>query len=420
MDDRYLLVNHVAVGPGSAPGRIRIGDLWLEDLKAQAKAIANAGLKLRVACPLYENFKAADGGSFNAVDIDPAEYGFEHAPLPFYNSSKLYVQVRRELAAALELAMTDAAVVQMDYGGYPVPLGSVAWPIAGKLDKRRIWLFDGGDPFPQWRVAAKNIRNPIKRWGRQLQIKMFEGFCHRAIAQANLVFAHNNSVVERFRPEWNEKHCHRFERSFVTEQLVVSKEQLTQRRAQLLKRDQPLRLVAAGRQIAIKGTDHLLRAMRAAIDRGAKLHLDVIGDGDELENYKALAGSLRLGEHVRFLGSVPYGKPLFDLWDQEQVMVVTNLTAEFSRNLLLSMARGLPLIMYSNPGDASLEAKGLTIAVPIGDEQKLADALVDAHRDREKLAAIAEKAREHAAGNTLDACHRKRATLAAALLNGSH
>ena len=72
--------------------------------------------------------------------------------------------------------------------------------------------------------------------------------------------------------------------------------------------------------------------------------------------------------------------------------------------------------MYSNPGDASLAAKGLTITVPIGDEKKLAEALVEADHDREKLALIAAKAREHAAGNTLDACHRKRATLAAALL----
>src|SRR5439155_22265522 len=155
-----------------------------------------------------------------------------------------------------------------------------------------------------------------------------------------------------------------------------------------------------------------LRAMRSAIDNGAKLHLDVIGDGDELENYKALSTKLGLDAHVRFLGSVPYGKPLFDLWDQEQVMAVTNLTAEFSRNLLLAMARGLPLIMYSNPGDASLAAKGLTITVPIGDEKKLADALVEADRDSEKLAVIAEKAREHVATNTLDACHRQRATLA--------
>jgi len=98
-------------------------------------------------------------------------------------------------------------------------------------------------------------------------------------------------------------------------------------------------------------------------------------------------------------------------------MAVTNLTAEFSRNLLLAMARGLPLIMYSNPGDASLAAKGLTITVPIGDEKKLADALVAADRDREKLADVARKAREHAASNTLDACHHKRATLAEAVVS---
>ena len=24
----------------------------------------------------------------------------------------------------------------------------IAWPIAGELKKKRIWVFDGGDPFP--------------------------------------------------------------------------------------------------------------------------------------------------------------------------------------------------------------------------------------------------------------------------------
>ena len=35
----YLLINHVAVGPGSAPHRLQIGDLWREDLRVQADAI---------------------------------------------------------------------------------------------------------------------------------------------------------------------------------------------------------------------------------------------------------------------------------------------------------------------------------------------------------------------------------------------
>src|SRR5204863_4142078 len=112
---------------------------------------------------------------------------------------------------------------------------------------------------------------------------------------------------------------------------------------------------------------------RQAIDRGAKLELNVMGDGDDLPRFKALAGELRLGDAVRFSGTVPYGKPLFDAWANSHVMVITNLTAEISRNVLLAMARGLPLIMYANPGtDALVRSSGAGAIVPTGDENALA------------------------------------------------
>ena len=70
--------------------------------------------------------------------------------------------------------------------------------------------------------------------------------------------------------------------------------------------------------------------------------------GDLLGGRQLLGGNaaeLNLNDVVRFSGTVPYGKPLFDAWADANVMVITNLTAEISRNVLLGMARGLPLIV---------------------------------------------------------------------------
>jgi len=96
----------------------------------------------------------------------------------------------------------------------------------------------------------------------------------------------------------------------------------------------------------------------------------------------------------------------------------SRVTAEaISRNVLLAMARGLPLVMYSNPGtDELIHQSGAGILVPTGDVDALSRALEQAAGDREALAAMCAAGVSAARKNTLDATHRRRAELAAALL----
>jgi glycosyltransferase involved in cell wall biosynthesis len=416
----YLLVNHVPFGLGPSPGTFAVGDLWLEDLRAQATAIRAAGFALRVATPCVQTLTPGAGGSFNTVTVTPADHGFEYVPLPHYKSLKAYVSVRGDLRARLRAAIAPADVVQAGYGGHPVPLGAVAWPLARALGRKRIWVFDGADPFPRMELHASHERNPIKRWAKQLRVRRFADFCRAAIRDADLVFAHNAAVVDRFRDVWDATgaRCHAFDRSFVTDGNLVSDEELARAQERLRDDARPLRLVVAGRQIAIKGTDHVLRALAAARSRGADVGLDILGDGDDLATFKSLAAELGLREPVvRFRGTVPYGRPLFDIWAEAHVMVVTNLTAEISRNVLLGMARAMPLVMYRNPGtDRIVEASGAGLLVPTGDVDALAGAFIEAHRDRARLADMAARGVAMARQNTLDATHRRRAELARGLV----
>jgi glycosyltransferase involved in cell wall biosynthesis len=97
-------------------------------------------------------------------------------------------------------------------------------------------------------------------------------------------------------------------------------------------------------------------------------------------------------------------------------MLVTNLTAEISRNVLLTLARGLPLVTYENPGtDALLRENDAAVIVPKGNLDALAAAIAELNRDRAKLVRIAENGLKLAAEKTLDATHRRRAELAATL-----
>jgi glycosyltransferase involved in cell wall biosynthesis len=414
---KYLLINHVPFGRGKSADTFVVGDMWLEDLRAQARAIDEAGMKLIVATPLVEKLENNMSGSFNSIEISPREHGFEYRPLPFYITFAQFLKTKGKMIAALLEAIRGCDIVQSGYGGHPVALGELAWPIAAKLHRQRIWVFDGADPFPRLERNAGEEKNPIKRFAKKISVRRFHTFCHNAVRDADLVFAHNAAVVDRFKDVWNGR-CHHFDRSFVTDATLIGDAELQDRQQRLLDASNPLRLVVAGRQIAIKATDHVLRAMRKAIDRGANLELDVMGDGEDLAKFKALAAELGLNDVVRFAGTVPYGKPLFDAWASAHVMIITNLTAEISRNVLLAMARGMPLIMYANPGtDELLRTSGAGSLVPTGDIDALSAAFEHAANDRNSLTIMAASGLAFARTHTLDATHRRRAKLARALLS---
>lgn len=408
----YLLVNHVPIGRSTSPNRFVIGDMWLEDLLMQAKAWQPYG-KLALSVPCVDDLKVSSSGSFNLVEFAPAEVGFEVFPLPYYNSTKTLIQVLPKLRQQLELACHWASVVQADYGGHPVALGQLVWSTAGKHDKKRIWVFDGADPFPRLERSALEEPNLFKQLMKKTWLKRFERFCRNAIQEADLVFTHNASVTKRFEQVWGEQ-CYSFDRSFVTQQILISDEHAALRQKRLLDAQQPLKLVAVGRQIPIKATDHLLQAIARAISNGANLKLDVIGDGEALENYKQLAEKLGIANRVSFSGTLPYGEPLFAALERSDVIVITNLTAEISRNVLLGMARGLPLITYRNPGtDALIEEHQAGILVPNGDINALSEALLTADRNRQHLAELVTNGLLLAQTKTLEKTHRQRAELAA-------
>lgn len=410
----YLLINHVPFGAGNRPSQFCVGDLFLQDLRAQARAIQDTGGKLVVATPLVKQLDAMSGGSFNTVQIDPAEHDFTYVPLPRYQSLKQYRNVRAELYTKLAAAIKNADVVQMDYGGHPHMLGQIAWPIAEELGKKKIWLFDGADPFPRLELEASKEKRLLKRIAKKLATRRKIAFCRDAIRNADLVFAHNAAVVERFKDVWGER-CHAFDRSFVTDEILIS--DLKPQIERLRDTSRPLRLVCAGRQVRIKGTDQVIRAISKLREMKVPVELNVMGGGEDLQEFIKLSDDLVLEDIIHFTGTVPYGQPLFDEWAKADIMLVTNLTAEISRNVLLSLARGLPLVTYENPGtDALLRDNNASVIVPKGNVEALANAIATLSRDRSKLVELAENGLKLARVKTLDATHRKRAELAAQLM----
>lgn len=407
----YLIINHIPFGKGLHPDTFMVGAMWLEDIRATVQAMQRVGLHLIIATPLFENLSIHQSGSFNLVEINPQQEGFDYYPLPQFTNFREYLKRRAALRTALKLVITQATIIQADYGGHPVSMGQEAWDLA--KGKKRIWNFDGADPFPRLELQVKQERNWFKKLGKYLWVKQFSKFCRRAMQEADVVFAHNESVKQRFSEAWDSQKCHLFHRTFVLDSILISQAELQARQQNLLNPAHSLRLVVAGRQIYIKATDHVLKAMAQARQRGALLELAILGEGDDLAQFKQLSVQLNLTPYVQFYGQVSYGAPLFEIWSQCDVMVITNLTAEISRNVFLSMARGLPLVIYKNPGtDNLIEANQVGILVETGNIEALAETFYQISQQRQKLVEIGDHALQLAARYTLDACHRARAELA--------
>lgn len=406
MSFAYVLVNHVPLLAGTRSGTLRLGDLWYEDLCAQSRAIDRVGGRLVVATP---HGTGAQQGSFGTLEIERAQAPFAYEPLPLASNLGEFLHSARALRARLGEILSRADVAHIAFGGHPVPPGAVAWPLAARAGCPRIAVFDGSDEVERrWEAVRHGSRAKLPlRWAFA---SLFDRACRRAVRDADLVFAHNASIPARYAEVWDER-CHVFPRSFVTDSVLADDGMLASRARRIAQED-PLVLAAVGRQVPIKATDHVLRALAQAKARGVRVRLVVIGDGDSLPGYRALAAELGIEEDVDFPGAVPYGDSLFALWDRAHATVITNVTAEISRSVLLSMARGIPLLMYENPGTDAMLPPGAASLVATGDVAALAERIVRLANARGELIAQMRVAHRFAAENSLDACHRRRAELA--------
>ncbi len=96
--------------------------------------------------------------------------------------------------------------------------------------------------------------------------------------------------------------------SYLSHEIVPA--DVVQRRFASLESGRPLRLVYCGRLVSRKGVDYSLEIIAGARRQGLDVAFDVIGGGEELKALQQLVERLGLGDHVAFLGAVPYGPDL--------------------------------------------------------------------------------------------------------------
>jgi glycosyltransferase involved in cell wall biosynthesis len=171
----------------------------------------------------------------------------------------------------------------------------------------------------------------------------------------------------------------------------------------------PLRLVYFGRLVAYKGVDHMLRGVRAALDAGAHIDFEIIGDGEERDRLETLASELVLGDCVRFVGAVSFGEALFVRLHEAHVLLAAPLMEDTPRSALDALASGIALVSYDTYYYRELHLAGAPVTlVPWLDHAAMGRAIVAMDRQRETVAQALLAARSFAVPNTQAAWLDKR------------
>jgi glycosyltransferase involved in cell wall biosynthesis len=135
-----------------------------------------------------------------------------------------------------------------------------------------------------------------------------------------------------------------------------------------------LSLVTVGRIAKIKNHRMMLEGLRLALDAGTRVQLTIVGDGPEYTAIREYAHSLKLDDHVEFLG---FRSDIATIMTNKDVYILTSDYEGISIALLEAMSMGLPAIATSVGGVPETvlpEKTGLLIEK--GNARALADAIV--------------------------------------------
>ncbi len=202
---------------------------------------------------------------------------------------------------------------------------------------------------------------------------------------------------------------------------LISESELSAKLARIADPKKPLRLTYFGRLVAYKGIDHLLRALRGALDRSGFLAtFDVYGDGPERVALENASRELGLEGAVTFHGAVPFGTGFFRTLHGLDVLLAAPLSQDTPRSALDAQASGQMVVAYDTYYYRDLASTDAAVSVvPWRDEAALTERLVYLDGHRAELVQAIRRARTFALENTQEQWLDKRISWTRAALSES-
>jgi glycosyltransferase involved in cell wall biosynthesis len=120
----------------------------------------------------------------------------------------------------------------------------------------------------------------------------------------------------------------------------------------------PLRVICVARLIKRKGQHHLIEAVQRLAAEGVDVTLSLVGTGDSLEAYQALARRLGVERRVEFVGYVPR-ESIAAHFSTAHVFALPSYNEGMAIAALEGMAAGLPVVLTRTGGTGDLVEEGV-------------------------------------------------------------
>ncbi len=291
--------------------------------------------------------------------------------LPNYRGLRGYIARRGEIVAGVRSAMAacDAAILRV-----PSPIGALA-ALALERIGRPYAVEVVGDPYDVFAPGAvPHPFRPVLRWWMPRQLKRI---CAGAVAAAYVTrealqrrypcssYAVGVSDVELSSRGLNDARPYTTFFSSVELGAIAFKAADNPVGAK-----GPLRIISVGTlEQLYKAQDVLIRAVARCAERGADVHLTLVGDGKYRSQLERLVARLGIATRVAFKGHLSPADAVRAELDKANLFVLPSRQEGLPRALIEAMARGLPAIGSTVGGIPELlPAEDL---VPPGDVEAL-------------------------------------------------
>ncbi len=160
--------------------------------------------------------------------------------------------------------------------------------------------------------------------------------------------------------------------------------------------DGPLRVVCSARLIERKGQRHLIQAVHRLVQEGLDVRLELVGDGDAMQEYRQLASSLGLNGRVEFSGYVAR-ECIQEHLQRAHVFALPSYNEGMALAALEAMGCGLPVVLTRTGGTGALVQEGVNgFSHAWGDVEALAGCLSRFAQDGSLVASMGAASRQRA------------------------
>jgi glycosyltransferase involved in cell wall biosynthesis len=398
IEERYLNIIMIATYV-DGEGKRYVDELWHKDLVRHLNPIRN----LVLAAPLRS--AGSDATKLFHINHNSFEGTLSYVDLPECRSFANALVTLPKALATLWRAIGEAEIVHIGVGGWPLPYGWFAAPMARLRGKFLLTNLESA----AWRLG----------WARPVRPKglitgaVYEVMGRLCVNLSDMVTSTQAAYLREMLLPWRIARGHVFSASWIDESAILSREQAEADWFQKLRDlSRPLRAGFAANLLRSKGVCVLLDALRLLERRGIGVNVQVYGKGELFHECAAFASSLSGSVSLTMGGTLPYGRQFFEMLRGQDVVLIPSLTDEQPRLVYDCFSQAIPVIASDTTGlrECVTDSENGKF-VPPGDPQALADGIAHASADREKLRAMGIASLDVARDLTHDKMHAQRAAV---------